>query len=163
MDRIWAPWRIGYVSKPQGKGCVFCKIRKQKKDKKNLILYRSKHSFVVFNTFPYNNGHLLIVSNKHVKSLKQLSNDQLLVMNKTLIIIQDILTLALKPSGFNIGINLGQVAGAGIKNHLHIHIVPRRKKDGLKGFFWPRQSYRDREHLASVQTTLQATIAELQA
>ena len=125
MNRLWAPWRIKYIGKPKTKGCVFCKIARQGKDKENLVILRSDRCFAVFNKFPYNNGHIMIVSNRHVKTLKALREEELLDMNKVLIKIQSVSQKVLKPSGFNVGINIGKFAGAGIESHLHIHIVPR--------------------------------------
>jgi ATP adenylyltransferase len=124
-NKLWAPWRMKYIRSINTKGCVFCKIFKESKDKKNYILLRSKHCFAVLNTFPYNNGHTLIVTNKHLASLEALNDDELLDLNKVLITVKQALKKTLKPLGFNIGFNIGEVAGAGIKNHLHMHIVPR--------------------------------------
>ena len=125
MNKLWAPWRITYVSNTRVKGCIFCKAFKEKKDKKNLIVLRSKHSFAILNTFPYNNGHIMIVSNRHVSSFEKLREEEILDVNKVLIKIISMLKATLKPAGFNVGINLGKVAGAGIDKHIHIHIVPR--------------------------------------
>ena len=125
MDRLWAPWRIKYVSQKKKNGCIFCKILKEKKDKKNFIVLRSKHCFAVLNTYPYNNGHVMIIPKKHVKSLESLKETELLDMARVLIKIKSSLKKILNPGGFNIGINIGNVAGAGIANHLHMHVVPR--------------------------------------
>ncbi|MFH1317700.1 MAG: HIT domain-containing protein [Candidatus Omnitrophota bacterium] len=125
MDKIWAPWRIDYVSQKKQKGCIFCRIKKSSKDKVHLIVLRSAHCYVVLNTFPYNNGHLMVVSNRHIAFLDNLSDSEILDMNKTLIKVKNILKKVLSPSGFNVGINLGKVSGAGVDKHLHIHIVPR--------------------------------------
>ncbi len=125
MDKLWAPWRITYVSKTKTSGCVFCKAFKEKKDKKNHIVLRSRHSFAILNTFPYNNGHVMVVSNRHVPSFEGLSEDEILDINKVLRRTMAALKNVLKPSGFNVGMNLGKVAGAGIDKHMHIHIVPR--------------------------------------
>lgn len=125
MDRLWAPWRIKYVSRKKQKGCIFCKVLKEKKDKKNFVVLRSRYCFAILNTFPYNNGHVMIVPKKHLKSIEDLGEVELLDMNKVLIKIKSALKKILSPSGFNIGMNIGKVAGAGIANHLHTHIVPR--------------------------------------
>ncbi len=125
LNRIWAPWRTTYIRNINAKGCVFCKIFKENKDKKNYILLRSKHCFAVLNIFPYNNGHTLIVANRHVSSLEFLSDKEILDINKLLITVKKALDKTLKPSGFNIGFNVGEASGAGIKNHLHMHLVPR--------------------------------------
>lgn len=125
MNKLWAPWRIKYVSQKKTKGCVFCKVFAQRNDQKNFIIFRSKYCFAVLNTFPYNNGHAMIVSNRHVKSLESLKDTEALDMLQALIKIKSILKNVLRPDGFNIGINIGKSAGAGIENHLHTHIVPR--------------------------------------
>lgn len=125
MDKIWAPWRVQYIKQKKIKGCIFCRIFREKKDKKNLVIWRSHHCFVVFNTFPYNNGHLIIVSNRHVNSLEKLTDQELLNLNKTLIKMKGVLEKVLKPHGFNIGMNIGKLAGAGVDKHIHFHLVPR--------------------------------------
>lgn len=125
MNRIWAPWRIKYLHQEKIKSCVFCKIFREKNDAKNRIILRTQYCFAVLNTFPYNNGHTMIVANRHVKSLENLNDAELLEMNKTVIKTSRILKDILAPEGFNIGINIGKFAGAGIDKHIHIHLVPR--------------------------------------
>ena len=129
MDRLWAPWRIKYVSSSTRKGCIFCKAFKEKKDYSNLIILRSKHCFVILNIYPYNNGHVMIVPNRHIKDLEKLSKDEILDLTATMIKTKNIIKDILRPDGFNIGINIGKVAGAGVESHLHIHIVPRWNGD----------------------------------
>lgn len=131
MDRLWAPWRVKYITKilKQHKGCVFCKILKQKKDKENFIFIRTKHCFSVLNIYPYNNGHCLVLPNRHIDSLKKMTKeekDEFYALQET---TMDILDKILKPEGYNVGINLGRVAGAGFPDHIHIHIVPRWRGD----------------------------------
>lgn len=125
MDRLWAPWRIKYVGRKRRKGCIFCKVLKEKNDKKNFIVWRSRHCFVILNAFPYNNGHVMIVPNRHLKSLEDLGEEELLDINKVLIKIKSLIKKVLKPGGFNIGMNIGKVAKAGVDSHLHTHLVPR--------------------------------------
>ncbi|UCD15598.1 MAG: HIT domain-containing protein [Candidatus Omnitrophota bacterium] len=125
MDKIWAPWRINYVTQKKRKGCILCRIKKAAADKKNFVILRSSHCYAVLNTFPYNNGHFMVVSNRHICSLDKLSDGQILDMNKTVIKIKNVLKKVLSPNGFNIGINIGRVSGAGVDKHLHIHVVPR--------------------------------------
>jgi len=129
LNKIWAPWRINYIRQKKTKGCVFCRILREKNDRKNFIVLRSAHCFVVFNTFPYNNGHMMVVCNRHIKSLEELKDSELIDMNKTLIKVKSALKKTLKPDGFNIGVNIGISAGAGIEKHLHIHLVPRWQGD----------------------------------
>ena len=127
MDKLWAPWRVKYITKilKEQKGCVFCRILKEKKDKKNYILTRTKHCFSVLNIYPYNNGHMLILPNRHVDDLGKLTKAERNELFDLLQETQKLLKKVLKPGGYNIGINLGRVAGAGFPGHVHIHLVPR--------------------------------------
>jgi len=129
MDKLWAPWRINYIKAKKVKGCIFCRAQRGKDDKKNFVLLRSKKSFVILNTFPYNNGHLMVVSNRHVPSLEDLTDQEIIDINQTAIKIIKRLKKVLKPQGYNIGINSGECAGAGIVDHFHLHIVPRWNAD----------------------------------
>lgn len=130
MDKLWAPWRISYISNAKKqKGCIFCAAAKSRADKKNLVLFRSRSVFAILNKYPYNNGHLMISPYRHIKDLKSFSQEEILDMFSTLNKMQDILRQTLKPDGFNIGINAGRSAGAGIPDHLHMHIVPRWRED----------------------------------
>ncbi len=131
MDKLWAPWRVKYITKiiKENKACVFCRIIKEKNDKKNYILVRSKYSYSVLNIYPYNNGHLLIIPNRHVNDLKKLSKEERNDLMDLLELNKDLLDQVMKPQGYNIGMNLGRVAGAGFPGHLHVHVVPRWKGD----------------------------------
>jgi ATP adenylyltransferase len=129
LDKLWAPWRINYVSQKKPKGCFLCKAYKEGKDKKNFVIFRSKYCFVILNTFPYNNGHAMVVSNRHVGSLAKLNDAEVLDMHKALVKMKSILKKVLSPQGFNIGLNIGSCAGAGIDSHIHIHLVPRWRGD----------------------------------
>ena len=122
---LYAPWRIAYILGKKIKGCLFCKLIKQKNDKKNLILERKKYCFVILNRYPYNNGHLMIVPYKHISKLEQLDDKTLLEMNKAVQEYVVKMQKAMRTDGFNIGINIGKIAGAGIDDHVHMHIVPR--------------------------------------
>lgn len=124
MDKLWAPWRIKYISAAnKKKGCIFCQA-KTGKTQKHLI-FKTKHSLVMLNIFPYNNGHLLISPRAHLADITQLNDAQLLDLMHSLNKAKDLLEKVLKPDGFNIGINIGRAAGAGITTHMHMHIVPR--------------------------------------
>jgi ATP adenylyltransferase len=105
--------------------CLFCNLRKAKDDRQNLILHRGRHAFVVMNRFPYNNGHVMVAPNRHTADLESLSAvegaELFRLVQKSLAVLRK----GLKPQGFNIGANLGRVAGAGVAGHLHVHIVPR--------------------------------------
>jgi ATP adenylyltransferase len=109
--------------------CFLCTAYRQKKDKKNFVIFRSKYCFVILNTYPYNNGHAMIVCNRHIGSLEKLKDEELLDLSKALIKMKSILKEVLKPQGFNIGLNIGGCAGAGVDSHIHIHLVPRWQGD----------------------------------
>ena len=130
MDRLWAPWRVKYIMKiDKTKGCVFCDILKGKDDKKNLIFIRTPFSFAVLNLYPYNNGHSLILPNRHVGDLSKLKRPERDDLLDLLEYVRKLMDGVLHPQGYNIGMNLGRVAGAGFPGHLHIHVVPRWKGD----------------------------------
>jgi ATP adenylyltransferase len=124
---LWAPWRIGYVQGlNKSRDCFIChNLKNPRDDGKNLVLWRSDKSIVVLNHFPYNNGHLLIAPFRHIQDLDQATDEELLEMMKLIRQTQKVLSAAIKPHGFNVGMNFGRCAGAGLPQHLHIHIVPR--------------------------------------
>lgn len=128
-DRMWAPWRFTYLEAPssgtQPAGCIFVELPAQNKDRENLILFRGKTAFVMFNAYPYSNGHLMIAPYHHTGEIGELSDDTLLEINQLLAACVRWLKKAYNPQGFNIGVNLGKAAGAGIPDHVHWHIVPR--------------------------------------
>lgn len=127
MDVLWAPWRMDYIKSTEKKtsACVFCDKLNDSKDKENLVLYRSKHSFVLMNPYPYNNGHLMVLPHLHIPDLDVLGDEDILDLMKVTQHSISSLKKAFMPEGFNVGINLGKVAGAGLGQHLHLHIVPR--------------------------------------
>ena len=131
MNRLWAPWRETYITKitSKQKSCVFCRILDDKKDKQHLIFIRKPHSYAVLNLYPYSNGHCLVVPNRHVGDISKLTQEEYLQLMDLLRDTKDLLQKTLKPHGFNVGINLGRFAGAGIPGHVHVHIVPRWKGD----------------------------------
>jgi len=129
VERLWAPWRMEYILQPKPKGCIFCDKPKQDKDRENLILFRGKAVFVIMNYYPYNNGHLMIVPYRHISQLSDLTAEEQQEMMALLVHIEKILKDAMQAQGLNIGMNLGTVAGAGIDDHLHFHIVPRWNGD----------------------------------
>lgn len=125
-DVLWAPWRKGYVIQTdKDKTCLFCRVRREKKDQENLILFRGKTAFIILNRFPYNNGHLMVVPNRHIDDLSALKSEETNELFSLVKMATGGLKNALRPEGLNIGLNLGKAAGAGIVGHLHIHIVPR--------------------------------------
>jgi ATP adenylyltransferase len=126
MNILWAPWRRPYIedaTKP--KGCILCQKPNEKEDRRNLLLFRGGHCFILLNLFPYNNGHLMIVPYRHLDSLSCLSPGEMVELLELAQKSEDILRKVLKAEGFNLGINLGKVAGAGIADHIHLHILPR--------------------------------------
>ena len=126
---LWAPWRIEYIEGEEENYCIFCVKPKEEDDEKNLILYRGKYSFVIMNRYPYNSGHLMIVPYAHKKDFEELNDDEILDINRLLKISIKVLKNVMHPDAFNIGLNLGKQAGAGIDEHLHYHIVPRWSGD----------------------------------
>ncbi|MHC4960774.1 MAG: HIT family protein [Planctomycetota bacterium] len=128
---LWAPWRVKYIQGlSQESDCFLCDYYSApQKDKENLLLWRTEHAFVVFNKFPYNNGHLLIAPVRHIASLDDASDDELMGLMGLVRDCQKALSLIIKPHGFNVGMNFGRCAGAGLPDHLHIHVVPRWNGD----------------------------------
>jgi ATP adenylyltransferase len=119
---MWAPWRIDYIQAEKQEGCIFCDALAETDD---LTLYKGKDTMVMMNKFPYINGHLLVAPARHISSLEQLSKHEMGELLATVERSVSILKKVMQPDGFNIGLNLGKVAGAGIEEHLHFHIVPR--------------------------------------
>jgi ATP adenylyltransferase len=125
---LWAPWRIKYIQglNTQKGECFIChNLKNPQEDEQNFVLWRTSSSIVVLNHYPYNNGHLLIAPARHVGELGQLNDDELMDIMKLIRETQKVLSLVLKPHGFNVGMNFGRCAGAGLPEHLHIHVVPR--------------------------------------
>lgn len=130
METLWAPWRMEYIkSENKSDGCIFCQKSAEIKDRENLILYRGESCFVIMNFYPYNNGHLMVVPYLHTSKFSDLSEKEHLEIMRVMRKSMDILTEIMKCEGFNVGLNLGRCAGAGIDQHLHFHIVPRWEGD----------------------------------
>lgn len=129
MDTLWAPWRIEYIKQAKEPGCIFCTKPAQQQDEENFILFRGKTSFIIMNYYPYNNGHLMVVPFRHIADIVELTDAERLELMKLLALSKKALMKTMSPHGFNIGMNLGDVAGAGVKDHLHFHIVPRWNGD----------------------------------
>lgn len=125
MKHLWSPWRLEYLTTPAEGECVFCAAAASETDREHLVLHRGEHAFLILNRYPYNNGHFMVVPYAHVSSLESLEapalTEMMLLLNKGLAALR----AAMNPEGFNVGINLGRVAGAGIADHIHIHAVPR--------------------------------------
>jgi ATP adenylyltransferase len=129
-DIMWAPWRMAYVGAEHAgeydePACVFCDLPRRTDDERTLILHRGRLSYVIMNLYPYNNGHLLMVPYEHVDSLRDLPSEALTEMMELAQLAQSVLEETMRPQGFNLGINQGRAAGAGIADHVHMHVVPR--------------------------------------
>jgi ATP adenylyltransferase len=129
MKQIWAPWRIKYIRMEKEKGCFLCEKPRENSDVKNYILYRGENNFVILNSYPYNPGHLMIAPYRHVATMEGLTKEELYEHFEMASLSLKVLREAFKPAGFNIGINRGKVAGAGLEEHFHTHIVPRWQGD----------------------------------
>jgi ATP adenylyltransferase len=119
---MWAPWRMEYILADKEEGCIFCDALSENDD---LTLYKGSDTMVMMNKFPYINGHLLVAPGRHLSNLDQLNKHEMGELLATVERSVDILKQIMNPDGFNVGLNLGKVAGAGVEEHLHFHIVPR--------------------------------------
>ncbi|MBD3315012.1 MAG: HIT domain-containing protein [Chitinivibrionales bacterium] len=131
MNQIWAPWRMTYIAgiDKNDDGCVFCRKPQGADDEEGLILYRGKRCYVLQNLYPYNNGHLMIVPYTHTSDPATLDDESSLELWRLTMKSKAALKAAFHPDGFNIGMNIERVAGAGIDQHIHLHIVPRWSGD----------------------------------
>jgi ATP adenylyltransferase len=129
MEYLWAPWRIEYIQRASESGCILCQKPREDNDEANFILYRGQHNFIILNAFPYNPGHLMVAPYRHIADLQDLGDaeakEHFDIIKKGLELLNEVM----EPAGFNIGLNMGKVAGAGIADHLHTHIVPRWQGD----------------------------------
>ena len=131
MERLWTPWRMQYV-KDAGEppvGCLFCELPKRQQDEESLLLQRGRHAFSLLNLYPYNTGHLMVAPYQHTADLAglpaEIGADLLALVQRSIAVLQ----AEYRPDGFNIGMNLGRVSGAGVPDHLHVHVVPRWNGD----------------------------------
>ncbi len=131
MQRLYAPWRETYITTiiDKQKTCTFCRILADGKDKDHLIFIRGDKAFAVLNLYPYSNGHCLVLPNRHVNDISKLTKGEYQAIMDLLLEVKALLQKVFKPIGFNIGINLGRAAGAGIPGHVHMHVVPRWRGD----------------------------------
>lgn len=127
MERLMSPWRLRYVSSGRRKreACVFCAAVTVRDDRSRLVLFRGEHNYVILNKYPYNNGHLMIVPYAHIRSLQDAPEDSLVEMTRLAARCEGVLRRVYRPTGINLGMNLGRSAGAGIEEHYHLHVVPR--------------------------------------
>ena len=130
MKILWAPWRMEYVTGGnEQEECIFCPGNDRSRDQERLILYVGDRSIVIMNRFPYINGHLLVAPVRHVSALDALTDEEKLELITMVEKSVGILTMVMNPGGFNIGLNLGSIAGAGVEDHIHFHVVPRWSGD----------------------------------
>ena len=128
MERLWSPWRLAYVtsaSTPGSSECIFCAAAAAAPGEAPLVVARGRHTFVILNLFPYNNGHLMVVPNRHIASLAAATPEELAEIIQLTRDAEVALGEAYQPHGINVGMNLGRAAGAGIVDHIHVHLVPR--------------------------------------
>ncbi|GAB7026077.1 HIT family protein [Geotalea toluenoxydans] len=129
MERLWAPWRMEYIENSKSEGCVLCIGPDEAIDRDRLVLYRTKLSLVMLNRYPYTNGHLMVAPLRHTADMNSLSDEEMLDLFKVLQLSRNVVEKEASPQGYNMGLNLGHAAGAGIDDHLHIHLVPRWNGD----------------------------------
>lgn len=122
---MWAPWRLDYIKAPKAEGCIFCVKPSEEDDEANYIVHRGAECFVIVNAFPYNNGHAMVAPFAHAASLEDLEQPVLLEMMTLTQRLMAALRAVYGPEGFNVGANLGAAAGAGVRDHVHLHVVPR--------------------------------------
>ena len=125
MEHLWSPWRLAYITgKASGEGCVFCRALSDPAAEP-LVVFRGRTCFVILNLFPYNNGHLMVIPNRHIASLGAATHEERCELIELTTVAEAALTEVYQPQGLNMGINLGKPAGAGILDHVHLHVVPR--------------------------------------
>src|SRR5271157_839364 len=131
MKRLWAPWRMKYIDgiDKKDKGCIFCAKPLETDDTSNLIVHRGEKCFIILNAYPYTNGHLLVVPYLHTSEIDALDETVSAELWKFIVLGKKVLVKAYRPDGFNVGMNIGRPAGAGIEEHLHVHIIPRWNGD----------------------------------
>ena len=125
MKKLWAPWRRKFIRHKKNTRCIFCDKPKSRNDKKNFIIERGKTVYSILNIYPYNNGHVMIAPYRHIKSIASLTQEETIELFEMLKRTIKKLDKSLKPHGYNLGLNMGRVAGAGYDKHVHLHIVPR--------------------------------------
>lgn len=125
MKHLWAPWRIQYIKSTPPAECIFCTLPREGRDREHRILHQGDRVFAILNTFPYNSGHLMIVPRRHVADLGHLEDAEILDLVHLTTAAMEAIRETYRSEGFNVGINIGRAAGAGIVDHLHVHVVPR--------------------------------------
>ena len=125
MDHLWTPWRYSYISRSNQAACIFCEKAAAQDDEPDLVVYRGAQNFVLLNLYPYSNGHLMIAPYQHVATLAEASDDVLAEMMRLAREAERCLADIYHPKGMNVGMNLGECAGAGVAGHIHLHVLPR--------------------------------------
>lgn len=126
MDRLWTPWRYAYVSKAEpASGCIFCEKAAETADKENFVIWLAEHCYVLLNIYPYNNGHIMIAPYEHAATLAGVSEAAALEIMQLGRRVEKVLYHVYHPKGVNLGMNIGQCAGAGVAGHIHMHVLPR--------------------------------------
>ena len=158
MEHLFATWRMAYIAAPKHEGCIFCDFPAERRDAERCILHRGESCFVILNLYPYNPGHLMVVPYRRFSEFEDLTDAEgaelMAFIQKAIRVIKAVS----RPHGFNVGVNLGHSAGGSLAEHLHVHVVPRSKGDGLRGFFWPRTRYAEGE-LAAYGQVLRDALA----
>lgn len=130
MNQLWSPWRMEYIeNNDKEEGCVFCNAQAKEDSAENLIAYRGERAYVILNRYPYTSGHLMVIPFEHVSNLEELDPATRAEMMELTSRCTTVLKNIYRPQGFNVGVNIGEAAGAGVLGHVHIHIVPRWKGD----------------------------------
>ena len=130
LGRLWAPWRMPYIkTADQPQGCLFCRVERARDDRRNLVVHRAADVLVMLNRYPYNPGHLMVASRRHVASLADLAPAERQALVEAVVLAERALAAEYQPHAMNLGANLGRVAGAGFPGHLHFHVVPRWNGD----------------------------------
>ena len=125
MDRLWAPWRLEYIQGPENDSCIFCIDEDPAEDQVHLVVARGEHSYVMMNRYPYSNGHMMVAPYRHLSDSAELENCEVIEIHQLMVRCQTVLRKVCAAQGFNIGWNIGQASGAGIADHIHMHVVPR--------------------------------------
>jgi ATP adenylyltransferase len=133
MESLWAPWRMEYIEAEKKQAgpekCIFCSLLALADDEDGLVIHRGKKAAVILNRFPYNNGHLMVMPLRHIAKIEELDDEELMELHYLTCKSLKALSAAMEPDGFNLGLNLGKTAGAGVEDHFHLHIVPRWQGD----------------------------------
>ncbi len=125
MKKLWAPWRMEYIQGPREDECIFCVRDLPDEDEERLVLFRAEHCFVMMNRFPYSNGHLLVLPFRHLHNHNELTQEEVWEIHQCMLLCQESLENICFAQGFNVGWNIGVASGAGVADHIHLHIVPR--------------------------------------